>query len=576
MVQLNTTYDKTLKEKVFVLKGEEAYARTTDVLADIISDFDDCNSHINYCRVGLEVDVLREVGDAFVNIYDNDIMLLSIPWGEDMDTIINNDYYNNQGIYWQDDKLIIGSSTDVDTGFFMDYDVEHNIRVDYTGNKQCLSSKSDVISFVEEKPDSYSSTLNVTTSETSYDVGDTVTFNVTLSISTSDIQHTIQVYDNGSLIDTLTIDANEPTTYTKSGLSEGLHSFRFYFIGDEEAFSSETTKDISVGYKLVLESVPSYAVNGVPVSVGVRLTNYFNNPLELKTINMIDDYGEISQSTARTDENGYVLIEPVYVGTTPIRAVYRNELTSKNYYSEKVTIPIYSPSRIDITPSRRVIANNETSDITITPYPSLNKDLNVPLTIERSSGTTSDTVVVPSNLEYGIETITGDGNGDITITANIGDVTATEVIEDVLQYWSVVNQTEFGKSYYNSYCTLSIVDNGYRWRGIQNYNTPRLTFSSSPKSSNLLLEFDVISAPASNSLGVFTSSDPSNTNSFSVANGDKVSIMYTWFSSLASWIGTVKVNGNSVKTISQTTVIGIHMVSKNELTIFDNFKLKKV
>ena len=40
MVQLNTTYDSSIHQKIFVLKGDEAYARTTDTIATLITDFD--------------------------------------------------------------------------------------------------------------------------------------------------------------------------------------------------------------------------------------------------------------------------------------------------------------------------------------------------------------------------------------------------------------------------------------------------------------------------------------------------------------------------------------------------------
>lgn len=565
MVQLNTTYDKTLKQKIFVLKGEEAYARTTDVLADIISDFDDCNSHIRYCRVGLEVDVLREVGDAFVNIYDDDTMLLSIPWGEDMESIINNSYYNDKGIYWQNDKLVIGSSDNVDTGLFLSYDTLHNIQVKYTGNKQCLASKSDVISFIEEKPDSYASTMTATASSVSVETGDSVAFTLNLSIPTSDIQHTVQVYDNGSLIDTLTIDANEDVSYSKSGLSNGLHSIRFLFIGDEEAFSSETTVDVSVGYKLLLVDVPSYVVNGTSASVGVSLTDYLDNPLELKTVQMIDDYGEISQSSAQTDENGYVLIEPVSVGTTPIRAVYQSN--SNMYYSEKVTVPVYTPLSIDIQPSRGVISNGVSTQVSINLNPLPPVDVQVPVTVTRRSGTTSTTVTVPAN-SYGVLPLTGDGEGDITISATLGSVTGTDIVEDTIQYWSVSNSADFNRRYYEDYTSLSVVNNGYKLQSGNNGTDMYLLFASMPN-MDLLVEFDVKSS--CQEFGIYNNAEMGFV--YQLNAGDKVSITYTSNGS-GSWKFSSKVNGVTRDTDQPAQMVGMELLKNNVSIIFDNLKIK--
>lgn len=567
MVQLNTTYDKTLKQKIFVLKGEEAYARTTDVLADIISDFDDCNSHIRYCRVGLEVDVLREVGDAFVNIYDDDTMLLSIPWGEDMESIINNSYYNDKGIYWQNDKLIIGSSDNVDTGLFLSYDTLHNIQVKYTGNKQCLSSKSDVISFMEEKPDSYASTMTATASSVSVETGDSVAFTLNLSIPTSDIQHTVQVYDNGSLIDTLSIDANEDVSYSKSGLSNGLHSIRFLFIGDEEAFSSETTVDVSVGYKLLLVDVPSYVVNGTSASVGVSLTDYLDNPLELKTVRMIDDYGEISQSSAQTDENGYVLIEPVYVGTTPIRAVYQSN--SNMYYSEKVTVPVYTPLSIDIFPSRRVISNGVSTQVAIYPNPLPPVDIQVPVTVTRRSGSTTSTINVPAN-GYGVLPLTGDGKGDITVSATLGGVTGTDIVEDTIQYWSVSNGADFNRSYYNVYTTLSVINNGYKLQAGNSAEDKLLLFASMPN-VDLLVEFDVQSS--CQWFGIYNTGEMGFV--YQLNAGDKVSITYTANGS-GSWNFSSKVNGVTRDTDQPAPLVGMELLKHDASIVFDNLKIKRI
>ena len=575
MVQLNTTYDKTLKQKIFVLKGEEAYARTTDVLADIISDFDDCNSHIRYCRVGLEVDVLREVGDAFVNIYDDDTMLLSIPWGEDMESIINNSYYNDKGIYWQNDKLVIGSSDNVDTGLFLSYDTLHSIRVDYTGNKQCLGSKSDVISFMEEKPDSYASSISAVASSVSVETGDSVAFTLNLSIPTSDIQHTVQVYDNGSLIDTLSIDANEDVSYSKSGLSNGLHSIRFLFIGDEEAFSSETTVDVSVGYKLLLVDVPSYAVNGqyTATSVGVSLTDYLDNPLSSKDVSMVEyipnwGYEQISQPK-RTNDDGYALIEPVYVGTHEICAYYMSS-GSKQYYSERVTVPVYTPESIDITPIRKVIAENVSTNVRIQPNPLFSSaDMNVPVTITRASGTTTDTITVPAN-SYGVVPLTGDSGGDITVSATLGSVTGTDIVEDTIQYWSISEGADYNRRYYEVYTTLSVINNGYKLQAGNSSANKLLLFASMPN-VDLLVEFDVQSS--CQWFGIYNTAEMGSV--YQLNAGDTVSITYTANGS-GSWNFSSKVNGVTIDTDQPAPSVGMQLLKHDTSIVFDNLKIKRI
>ena len=96
MVQLNTTYDSKIHQKVFVLKGDEAYARTTDTIATLITDFGDYDSHINYCHVGLEIQVLRELGKSHLFIYCDDELIYKIPWADSgMAQIIDEEWNEN-------------------------------------------------------------------------------------------------------------------------------------------------------------------------------------------------------------------------------------------------------------------------------------------------------------------------------------------------------------------------------------------------------------------------------------------------------------------------------------------------
>lgn len=79
MVNLVTRYDNNLNEKTFMLKGDEAYARTTDTLLKIIR-FPDSLNHLNGMRVGLSIDVLRDIGDSTVVLYDNDEVIGVYNW----------------------------------------------------------------------------------------------------------------------------------------------------------------------------------------------------------------------------------------------------------------------------------------------------------------------------------------------------------------------------------------------------------------------------------------------------------------------------------------------------------------
>ena len=84
MAKLTTTYDATLKEKIFVLKGEEAYARSTDcILEEVLHDGErraDWNTDIKKMKLEFHIDVLRDIGASYVTLYDNDDVIVAICW----------------------------------------------------------------------------------------------------------------------------------------------------------------------------------------------------------------------------------------------------------------------------------------------------------------------------------------------------------------------------------------------------------------------------------------------------------------------------------------------------------------
>ena len=168
MAKLITTYDNTLKEKVFVLKGEEAYAKSTDTVLTELNREEDWNRHLDYMLIGFEVDVHRNVGESSIVLYDNDEVIDVIPFDLGSTSVRWEKYYDEDLGEWVDNRIQLA------------YGIEHNVYAKYMGNKQCLKSQSKVYKFSEEMPDAYLSSLEFVDVDSYYDADSNVDISVQL------------------------------------------------------------------------------------------------------------------------------------------------------------------------------------------------------------------------------------------------------------------------------------------------------------------------------------------------------------------------------------------------------------
>ena len=365
MVQLNTTYDSKIKEKIFILKGDEGYARTTDVVANLITSFSDYDDYLGNCHVGLEIQVLRELGDSTIDIYIND-EVKTIPWSsEHMDEIIDADW-NEQGIYWEDGKLIVGkyetTPSLIETGLYLPYDVEHTIKVRYNGNKYCLGSSAKPLVFTVPTPDKFKSMLTLSgetrfAPDTSVNIG--LRFDCEATIQEA---KTVLIYDGDDLIATVDdVEKGVTSTVNLGVLSDGLHNLMAVFEGDDEAMASKSSiQYISVGYNISQVQYTPALITGTTGTFSCVVTDYFVNPWDDLSVKVSDYNGstwnDIS-SSATTDENGAVSFNTVQYNANPFA------VTIGNWHSRTYTTQIIYPSDISIQSSRELL-HTQMSDST--------------------------------------------------------------------------------------------------------------------------------------------------------------------------------------------------------------------
>ena len=495
MVKLSSRYDSTLKKKVFILKGDEAYARTTEVIANLIT-FDDFDNHINYCHVGLEIEVLRELGDSYLYIYNNDEMLydLPIPYNDSGMAEIIDSEWNEKGVYWIDNKLVIGKKSEnplVNTGLYLPYDVENKIRVEYIGNKHCLSSESKPIPLIVPTPDTFESTLTLWSDDPSYSPSATVNDVQLLFECENETENskTVKIYDNDNLVTTETVMQDVPVTLTLSELSDGLHILKAVFEGDDEAYASETSYSISVGYKITNLVYPSYVVQGNAGTLSCKVTDYLD--VALDGYIRLEEYDgstwtEIA-SQVEAGSDGSVTFTNVTYSNNPFA------VTVGHWHDTQHTMNIINPTSISLNLGSPYATMGSNTSITGGIY---SNGSIIPI----SGITVSFVATYLDGTEYEWETKTksdytystsfqSNTDGKITITGYIKNTSVTASADwNVLRYWwSSSENKQYGNAVTNG-VSITKKNNGFKFNNPNNTNG---TATFSYGSGKWVTEFDM-------------------------------------------------------------------------------------
>lgn len=442
MVQLNTNYDKDLKQRIFVLKGEETYARTTDVLASLVSDYNDCGTRLMYARVGIEIEVLRNFGDGFIYIYDNNqqIHTYDLPWFDsvsEMQQYYNTEEWANKGVTYYDGKLLIGSDSILTSGFNLAYDMEHNIKVKYSGTKYCLGSTSEILTFNMPTPELFNGTLTFTSgSDNRYDTGATIDDLVVTYVSNGSATNDkiIKIYEGNTLLaDDITVPNNTPTTVSlDSSLSEGVHTLRAVFLGDDRSTYTETSLDISVGYKVTITSQPQAILNGNQCSITCNVVDYLNNPVVNGAVKCRSSPSSIVSSTFYTGSNGNATLTDCVLTTSNCYIDYTST-GSVTYSSSKITTNVVTITGITMDTSDAYIGNMESMNITGSVTSNVSAE---GLAVQYNYNGFTNSVRVNSNNAF-IVTIQGDSElGDKQLTVSCAGISKTKPIHNVYAYWN--------------------------------------------------------------------------------------------------------------------------------------------
>ena len=437
MVYVTTEWDYGLKTEVFVVRGDKGYAHTTDTILKEIGTRN--TSVIDYFTVSFNVDVLRDIQNSKVVIYDN---------GEAIPVYMNDNIV--EMIDWQQG----GQSKNFNLK--LGYGTEHKIYAKYLGNKKGLPSKSQTINISEPMPDLYGTLIERTTDTSQFEKEQSVSipirFTTNHSFESSDVKE-IGLYVDGTLTTEINVTINAGATtgtgtfVLPNGLSAGLHNMEVRFDGDEHNESFSLPFKISVGYKLVVLDHSVKMINcDSPFEncnyVQCKVTDFLDNPINNVHVELHDADSWESGITrvfdqVTTNSEGIAYFNLFTPTSNNLGVAYHKNV--KYYKSEAFTVPLIEISSIHMG-AEKIIAEGYTSNVvvSITEYNGLSGETldGIPvlfsngLDIEKIYYTNSDGV---ANIPY-----SGANRGNTTLTATVGDINYTNTIEDISQLWSSV------------------------------------------------------------------------------------------------------------------------------------------
>lgn len=434
MSKLGTIYDKDLKQKVFYLRGEETYAHTTDVSARMqITEAADAIV-LDYW----EIKTFRDVGNGTVTIYNNDDVLQIFNWSN-------------------------GSPNPVDAlddfELEIDYNIDNNIRIEYSGNAYCMGSEYIFDTINKPNAMAYPTEIQVS-SDNQYTHNETVVIDASLvSQNHMDLvgEQEIMVYVDRTYFTTVTTEDDGTFSVTTNISNDGLHHIDFLFTGADVSggriASSNIAFDISKGCKVSVADYPPIFYQGIDNTISIAVTDYMNQPVKNQTV--------IFNSTSNTTGNDGV-------ATYTFSTLNNEEYTiTSDGASTKYTPNIAVISNIveDYPSSEFFSKTNVQSETLSFKVNGTNIQENIPISlgIYKDSNLIEDLGTIYTDSSGNASTrVTGKGYGVCTIKADT-PVESTEFSYNDYVEYGVANQS--GSLYqYSTYGgVLSTLQTGYKF-----------------------------------------------------------------------------------------------------------------
>ena len=467
MVRLSTVYErvydadskKESQEKFFMLRGDEAYARTT-VCELSASNYND--DAIDYYTVDVTADVFRGLGTSFLDLFLNDELKPNQRWN----TSTNVHHFTK-------------------TGLQLPYGYKHTLYAIYRGNPQCLGSRSKVIELEYDIPSKFATGITITPTVSNSNVGLNVALTIGGSSTASGVHsRNILIYVDGVYHSTITTGANTNSATTViNSLSMGVHKITAEVEKDRLINQGSASVEVALGYTVKLQKRWGHAtfVTNADNIFDVTVTDSYDNPIVGETVSFMGQ-------TKSTGSDG--------VATFTVRTATagKYKATCRGYQSNELSI---NPVNVtNITSMGTAIANAD--NVTSIWFDIEPKVPNV--LIDMDGGL--DSHMYSNANGRAIDTYNGTGAGIVNITGTTPNgLTSTITIYDYL--YSFVAGQDFPNrrcrivgtlKQYNTYYEFSILSGigsalfFYNQEGLPNFPMELYMKVASP-SNNIKLTF---------------------------------------------------------------------------------------
>ena len=262
---VGTKYDTDLKEKVFVVRGDERYTHSTITTIAVTT----VASNRSYLQVTLTASVKNHLGQSSVTFYDGD---------EVIGVVVCN---SNQ------------SSVNLTAHVHYGY---HKFHAKYMGNAQCLSSKSGIEEITVTEPDLLHSEISMSLLQESYIASNSFTltghlYGINGTTVTGMTSKTVSLILNGTTFGTATTSSNGAFIFTISAnaLSEGTYNAQVSFDGDDYHLGCDEEFSFIISHdNCSITVTPKYSKIGIgdTATFIVAARTFKDEPLENETVTL--------------------------------------------------------------------------------------------------------------------------------------------------------------------------------------------------------------------------------------------------------------------------------------------------
>ena len=449
---ISTRYDDVNGErkKVFIVRGDEEYAKSTDIKLTASTPVAD---GIQGLKTSFSIQPYRVRGNSSITLFDNDevVHMWDVTSSTTYPLTLSNQHFA--------------------------YKVDHNFYAVYHGNGSCHESTSKTIPMEMDIPSTLIPTLNWTI-PTQVDGSASVTSSITLTYgNVALVGLVVHFYVDGEYAGFDTSNSSGVVSKTFTSLDDGKHTITVEVEEGSSTAPTTETKTVKVGYKVNVIEYPNPFVTGIDNIFKVKVLDYDDAPMTSGSVS-------INSDTGTPNSDGIATITSTTLSAETVSASYKGTATSP------ITINGSVVSDLAITTSYPVTSTGYSLRVTVKPS-GTGSMANIPVNVwTESDGTDINTTVTTNSNGNALLTYNGDSRGDVTVNASVGSANATTTFEDVIMYSS--NSREYNFECYRYNLQVSKVVGGkYECSAMSNFGFLRFDTLGT---SAYVLEFDVINA----------------------------------------------------------------------------------